>query len=97
MVIDCPEGAVESVRGLCESFRDDYGTCFGIHISQSALMTCFVPSIGDGQHVHFVDGGNGGYAMAAKELKAQADAWALTDRELRRGIPNGPEHSVNKP
>ena len=71
MVIDCPEGAVESVRGLCESFRDEYGTCFGIHVSHSALMTCFVPSIGDGQHVHFVDGGNGGYAMAARELKAQ--------------------------
>ncbi|HXB98558.1 MAG TPA: DUF3095 family protein, partial [bacterium] len=24
-----------------------------------------------GQHIHFVDGGDGGYAMAAKQLKAQ--------------------------
>jgi hypothetical protein len=28
----------------------------------------------DGQHIHFIDGGNGGYAMAAKELKRQLKA-----------------------
>ena len=34
-------------------------------------MTCVVPSYKDGTHIHFIDGGDGGYAMAAKQLKAQ--------------------------
>jgi hypothetical protein len=28
-----------------------------------------VPSIAEGNHVHFVDGASGGYALAAKMLK----------------------------
>ena len=34
-------------------------------------MTCYVPSFSDGKHVHFIDGGDGGYAIAAKQLKQQ--------------------------
>jgi len=34
-------------------------------------MTCFVEGLQPGQHVHFIDGSGGGYAMAAKRLKAQ--------------------------
>ncbi|MBS1985587.1 MAG: DUF3095 domain-containing protein [Bdellovibrionales bacterium] len=44
---------------------------YGIHSSPRALMTCLVFDR-KGQHVHFVDGGDGGYALAAKALKAQA-------------------------
>lgn len=43
---------------------------FGIHRSDSAILTCLVFSL-RGKHFHFVDGSNGGYAMAAKQLKAQ--------------------------
>ena len=32
-------------------------------------MTCIVPSITESNHVHFVDGAAGGYALAAKRLK----------------------------
>ena len=34
-------------------------------------MTCFVDGLSDGKHIHFIDGGDGGYAMAAMKLKAQ--------------------------
>jgi len=34
-------------------------------------MTCYFHGPEDGQHIHFIDGGDGGYAMAAKQLKAQ--------------------------
>ncbi len=34
-------------------------------------MTCLVAS-SEGGHVHFVDGGDGGYTSAATQLKASA-------------------------
>jgi hypothetical protein len=33
-------------------------------------MTCIVPSPFANDHMHFVDGANGGYARAAEALKA---------------------------
>ena len=41
---------------------------YGIHKSDSALMTCLIFQR-HGKHIHFVDGSNGGYALASKELK----------------------------
>jgi len=41
---------------------------FGIHKSDSALMTCLIFQR-HGKHIHFVDGSNGGYALAAKDFK----------------------------
>lgn len=43
---------------------------FGIHRSDGALMTCMVDRH-DKQHLHFVDGSQGGYARAAIQLKRQ--------------------------
>ncbi len=43
---------------------------YGSHTSQAALITCLVESHAD-QHIHFVDGSDGGYAMAARQLKQQ--------------------------
>ena len=41
---------------------------YGFHISDRALMTCLVFER-DGRQVHFVDGADGGYALAAKKMK----------------------------
>ena len=41
---------------------------YGFHISDRALMTCLVFER-DGRQVHFVDGADGGYALAAKNMK----------------------------
>ncbi len=43
---------------------------FGIHVSDSAIMTCLVRQR-QYEHVHFVDASGGGYAAAAKQMKAQ--------------------------
>lgn len=43
---------------------------YGIHTATSALMTCLVFER-NGCQVHFIDGAEGGYALAAKSLKAQ--------------------------
>jgi DUF3095 family protein len=43
---------------------------YGIHASGSALITCLINNR-DGEHYHFVDGADGGYAMAATQMKKQ--------------------------
>jgi hypothetical protein len=44
---------------------------WGVYRQKGAQITCFVPSITDRSHVHFVDGAEGGYTMAAKAMKAR--------------------------
>jgi hypothetical protein len=39
-----------------------------MHKSREALLTCIVQSY-NGNHLHFVDGSDGGYALAARALK----------------------------
>jgi hypothetical protein len=41
-----------------------------MHRSSEALLTCIVFSY-NGNHMHFVDGSDGGYALAARGLKQQ--------------------------
>jgi hypothetical protein len=43
---------------------------YGIHVSTHTLMTCLVFDR-FGRQVHFVDGSGGGYALAARQMKAQ--------------------------
>ena len=48
---------------------------YGVHVSDNALMTCVISDYNQ-DHVHFVDGSDGGYAMAAKALKQRLSASA---------------------
>jgi hypothetical protein len=41
---------------------------FGHHISKESVMTCYIENRNE-KHIHFVDGADGGYTEAAKELK----------------------------
>jgi len=43
---------------------------WGTHAAPATLMTCMIGGYA-GNHVHFVDGADGGYALAAKQLKRQ--------------------------
>ena len=43
---------------------------YGTHRQDAAMMTCFTPSPTNSNHVHFIDGALGGYAMAASALKS---------------------------
>jgi hypothetical protein len=43
---------------------------FGLHRQNAAMMTCFAPSPTRSDHVHFIDGAQGGYAAAASAMKA---------------------------
>ncbi|SMO46128.1 DUF3095 family protein [Gracilimonas mengyeensis] len=43
---------------------------YGVHSSFAAMVTCYVKNY-QSNHIHFVDGTDGGYAKASQELKAR--------------------------
>jgi hypothetical protein len=49
-----------AARGVCR---------YGLHRQDSALITCFVINPLHRDHMHFIDGAAGGYALAAAKLK----------------------------
>ena len=71
MVVDCSREQAAEIRAFLEGLHAAGEVVYGLHESSEALMTCFVYDVKDGGHIHFIDGGNGGYTMAAKQLKGQ--------------------------
>lgn len=71
MVVDCSRKQAAEIRAFLEELHAGGEVVYGLHESSEALMTCFVYDVKDGGHIHFIDGGNGGYTMAAKQLKGQ--------------------------
>ena len=70
MTLDCDPETEASLRSLLAEGVKGGIIRFGLHAQQEAMMTCIVPSILEDNHVHFVDGAAGGYAEAAKAIKA---------------------------
>lgn len=68
MVLDVSAQQSRDILICLEGRKQEGKILFGYHISKEALMTCFVQQ--DSNHIHFVDGGAGGYTLAAKMLKA---------------------------
>lgn len=69
MVLDVSEPEYEKILTLLKNMHQKGMIVYGTHLSDEALMTCFIQSLS--QHIHFVDGGTGGYTMAAVGLKKQ--------------------------
>lgn len=55
---------------VLEARRERRELVYGVHVSDSALMTCMIGDY-ESKHIHFVDGNHGGYARAAVQLKRQ--------------------------
>jgi hypothetical protein len=70
MVVDSSIGQEAEFRAFLDRLQADGDLVFGMHRSRFAIMTCLVFTPGQ-DHAHFVDGSDGGYALAAKELKAK--------------------------
>ncbi len=71
-VIDCPQDCIAAIKAYLDQQLAGGKLRYGMNVSQTALMTCIVTAAADGLHVHFVDGGDGGYTSAAKTMKALA-------------------------
>jgi hypothetical protein len=69
MTLDCAPGFADALEARLAK-ADDFAD-WGLYRQKAAQMTCFVPSITERSHVHFVDGADGGYTMAATAMKAR--------------------------
>jgi len=70
MTISGTEKQRQQLRNYLQQKHQAGDLVFGIHVSKHTLMTCIVFDR-FGRQVHFLDADEGGYAMAAVELKAQ--------------------------
>lgn len=60
----------EQLTNYLEDLFKNRKCVYGIHTSDSALITCLINNR-SGDHYHFIDGADGGYAMAASVMKQQ--------------------------
>ncbi len=68
MVMDGKNTQAAALQSYLEGEYRQGKLVYGMYKSREALLTCIVESY-NGKHLHFVDGSDGGYALAAKELK----------------------------
>jgi len=70
MVLDVTDEQHQALEADLLQRYTEGSIVYGTHVANAALMTCAITSY-RGDHMHFVDGADGGYALAAKQLKAQ--------------------------
>lgn len=68
MVLDSTIQQKERLNALLREYQNRGEIAYGLHCSPQALMTCLVFST-SGNHIHFVDGADGGYVLAAQQMK----------------------------
>lgn len=70
LTVACPTATADAIEAHLTTARAHGLVRFGMTRQASAVVTCISPSVTRGDHVHFVDGADGGYARAALQLKA---------------------------
>ncbi|MEO0325026.1 MAG: DUF3095 domain-containing protein [Myxococcota bacterium] len=75
MVLDLSEDQRRGVEAFLQDEHEAGTLAFGLHVAPAALMTCMITSY-EADHLHFLDGAEGGYALAAKQLKRQLRAFS---------------------
>jgi hypothetical protein len=66
-------GTVQQRLEMTEFLNDEFNKkklVYGVHPSFASVVTCYVNSY-QHNHIHFVDGTDGGYAKASQELKSR--------------------------
>lgn len=77
MTVDIDDAGLQRITAMLRAAAERGACFFGLHRQDSALMTCIVPGLGMTQHMHFVDGADGGYATAAVRMKEMISGQAL--------------------
>ncbi len=72
-VVSCSKEQLTKLEQWLELKYNENKLVYGIHRSKEALVTCMVFQY-DKAHIHFVDGNNGGYTVAAQEMKKRIAA-----------------------
>lgn len=69
MTVDCTPEMVSRLRDMLEDAVAEGIVRYGLHMQDEAIMTCVAPSVQSSDHMHFIDGGEGGYVAAAAQLR----------------------------
>jgi hypothetical protein len=70
MVLDCTPQLADEIEDALKVAAESGVAHYGAHRQEAAIMTCFAPHPANPNHVHFIDGADGGYAVAATAMKA---------------------------
>ena len=70
LIMDVSATQKDALAGYLDGLVRAGRVFYGMHAAASALMTCLVFDYASA-HMHFVDGADGGYALAAKGMKQQ--------------------------
>ena len=70
MTVACDVATADAVEARLRAARAAGLLRYGLHRQGAAILTCITSSAVAADHVHFVDGAGGGYALAARHLKA---------------------------
>lgn len=70
MTVDCDPATLARTKEMLGAAKAAGTIRYGIYEQDAAIMTCIVRSLETDDHLHFLDGADGGYALAAKMMKA---------------------------
>jgi hypothetical protein len=71
LVLDVSPEQADAIEAYLDGAYRGGRLIYGVHRADAALMTCLVFSLEAGQHIHFIDGADGGFTLAAKAMKAR--------------------------
>jgi Protein of unknown function (DUF3095) len=74
MILDCSPATADRLEAVLAAAEAERIVDYGLHRQNAALMTCIVPSPFRDDHLHFLDGAGGGYALSALALKTRLAA-----------------------
>jgi len=74
LVLDVSPEQLERIDRLLDEEYRAGKLVYGLHVADSALMTCLIFDLAQSQHVHFIDAANGGFARAAIDFKSRLRA-----------------------
>lgn len=70
MVLDCTPAQVTRIRVILDEMHEIGSLDFGLFETKQALMTCLLFDLESSEHLHFIDGDDGGLWSASKGLKS---------------------------
>lgn len=70
VTVSLGDAELERLTEFLEDERKAKNLRYGLCVQDSAILTCYVPSVMTDQHFHFLDGAGGGYAQAAENMKS---------------------------
>ncbi len=73
MTLAVTERQARDIESLLQGLHEERWLSYGLHRNEASLITCLIEDY-DTRHFHFVDGSDGGYALASVGLKRQMKA-----------------------